>query len=238
MNQGQHGEQPPSLYGPGYAPQGYPPGPPAKKRLGALKIVLAVLGGLFVLGFGSCVICVALGAKAISQPVTVPSASVSAPEAVPGSEVPKNICNKLALAGVVNSCKEPEADQRTDGRTLPDVHVGFDVVGVPTAQGAVTYWLTDAAFQNEGSYPAGDGWVRCKPDSRVKPDDYPDQCVGSPKARIVVTWGTTDNGEWGDCRVPSAGKENPVAVCAKRYPAEYARFHALYDAAKRVVGVP
>lgn len=220
--------------------QGYPYGygqqqpygpPPPQPGMGA-GTVLLIVGGVVV----AAVLFVGGLFAFLHQSNHGPSPTTSAaPAGVPGGQVAKDICNKMTLAGVVKNCKEPEADHRTDGRTLPDVQVGFDVVGVPTGQGAVTYWLTDAAFQNDSSYPAGDGWVRCRPDPRVKPDDYPDQCVGSPKARIVVTWGATDAGEWGDCRVPSAGKENSVAVCAKKYPAEYARYHALYDAAKRVV---
>lgn len=58
-------QQQPPPYGqqPGYPPQGY--AQPPKKGTSPIVIVLAVLGGLVVLMFGSCAICVGIGAKGV-----------------------------------------------------------------------------------------------------------------------------------------------------------------------------
>jgi hypothetical protein len=63
MNQ----QQPP--YGPpGYPQQGYgPPQPPPKKGMSVLTMVLAGFGVIFVLGAGSCLVCVGVGANAASK---------------------------------------------------------------------------------------------------------------------------------------------------------------------------
>jgi hypothetical protein len=61
-----------------------PPGPPPKKPTSALAIVLMIFGGLFVLGVGSCVVCVAVVSKAghdVSAPATVAEAGPARAEA-------------------------------------------------------------------------------------------------------------------------------------------------------------
>lgn len=71
-------QQPPqgSGYGPpgyqqppqGYPPQGYPPQQqPPQKSGGALKTILIVLGTLFVLGMGSCVVCTGLAGMGANE---------------------------------------------------------------------------------------------------------------------------------------------------------------------------
>ena len=68
-------QQPPLGYGPpGHPPQqqnyGPPPGPPPKKGMSTLTMVLAGFGVIFVLGAGSCVVCVGIGANAASKATT------------------------------------------------------------------------------------------------------------------------------------------------------------------------
>lgn len=44
-------------------PQQFPPQPPPKRGMSASKVLL-IIGGVIVLGFGGCVVCVAVGANA------------------------------------------------------------------------------------------------------------------------------------------------------------------------------
>lgn len=48
-------------------PQQYQQPPPQKKGTSPLVIVLAVIGGMMVLGFGGCVLCVGVGAKGVAD---------------------------------------------------------------------------------------------------------------------------------------------------------------------------
>ena len=74
---------PPGGYGAppgGQPPQGgYGAPPPPKKGMSGLTIALIVVGGLAVLGFGSCAVCVGVGAYAGNQAATAPR---PAPEVV------------------------------------------------------------------------------------------------------------------------------------------------------------
>ena len=59
----------------GHASQGYPPGPPQKRGPSAATAALIVLGGVMVLGAGSCVVCVAVGAN--RAPATADSSAAA-----------------------------------------------------------------------------------------------------------------------------------------------------------------
>jgi hypothetical protein len=67
-------QQPPGYPPPGYGPPppGYGP-PPQKKGMSGAAIVLWILGGMFVLGGGSCVLCLAVGASAAGNGKGKPS---------------------------------------------------------------------------------------------------------------------------------------------------------------------
>ena len=58
-------QQPP--YPQQYPQGGYPPQPPQKSGTSPLVIVLAILGGLLVLGFGGCLLCVGVAGKGIAD---------------------------------------------------------------------------------------------------------------------------------------------------------------------------
>ncbi len=67
-------QQPPPGYGPPQyqqpqyqQPQQMPPQPPPKKGMSPVMMVLAVIGGIVVLGFGGCVVCVGVGAKGVAD---------------------------------------------------------------------------------------------------------------------------------------------------------------------------
>lgn len=59
--------QPPNYPPPGYPPHGYQPPPQPSRGTNPIVIVLAVLGVLFVLGAGSCLLCVGMGARGVAK---------------------------------------------------------------------------------------------------------------------------------------------------------------------------
>ncbi len=68
------------MYGPGYPSHGRMP-PPRPSGTSALTVVLIVLGVLFVLGAGSCVVCtglIGLGASAAADPTGTPATAAPA----------------------------------------------------------------------------------------------------------------------------------------------------------------
>jgi hypothetical protein len=92
------------MYGPGYPSPGRMPPPP--QGTSALTVVLIILGVLFVLGAGSCVVCtglIGLGAAAAPDPASAPAT------AVPGA-------NATATPGAAG---EPASDDDTTPSPAP-----------------------------------------------------------------------------------------------------------------------
>jgi hypothetical protein len=138
-------------------------------------------------------------AERTAAPAALPSPATT-PRTVPGGDIAKNVCTQLVAAGVAKNCKEPEdgSHGRTDGRKIQTASVGYELAGVPTAEGAVVYWLTDAAFNDKSDAITRSCGGPDPMNLRGGPyPDYPDECVISVKTRILVTWGATRRDERG-----------------------------------------
>jgi hypothetical protein len=121
--------QPPGPYGPppgsGYGPppQGYPPQPPPKKGMSGAMIALLVLGGIVVLGFGSCVVCVGLAGNAARKNVEAaekrdPSRTSTTPPGTPTA--PAETATPVPITKLLAEYKDNEvrADQEFKGRVV------------------------------------------------------------------------------------------------------------------------
>lgn len=104
-------QQPPPGY-PQYPQQPYyPPQPPQKKGTSPLVIVLAVLGGILVLGFGGCLLCVGAGVKGV--------ADQAAKEKKESDEAKKSVM-KVDLDDLLSDYKgnEVAADKKYKGKFI------------------------------------------------------------------------------------------------------------------------
>jgi hypothetical protein len=226
--------QPPQGWGQQQGQQGYPPpqAPPKKKGMSAGAVVLIIFGALMVLGMGTCLVCVGAATTATKvAPSTTGAASdqLSLSEAVAHATV---ACEKLVTAGVARNCHQMNANchclNSTSTTCCTDGKVGFEVVGgFPNDNGMISCFRTSADYSKDG-----ESTIQAAKTTEAA-DDYANLPVGSAKTRLLMQVGTTDTNpdKWDECME----KKKSVAACTKLYPKQYAAFHALYDAATRVV---
>ncbi len=236
---------PPGQYG--YPPsQGYAP-PPKQGIPRVLKLVLIAVA-IFV-----AIVAIAIVQSGSPQPAAAPTAAAEAPsmsDSLPdelslADAISKAMspCEQLERLGFAKNCSAQNANghcltQRDpDGTEHPSTStscvrmgvVRFDVVGAFQGdEGHVRCYRTDKDFKDAGD---------TEKDFDISPDDYPDLQVRSAKTRLLIDWGSAPGSDdaWDQCS-PNMDAA-AVAVCAKKYPAEYARLRALYEAAARVLGV-
>jgi hypothetical protein len=149
---------------------------------------------------------------------------------VDGIERSGAICERLISAGVAKNCEKAEKPEkpRPSGLRGPVAFVSrFEPVGgFPKDKCTVRVDHSDKEFKEFSESMAI---------FNVDANDFPRAVVFSTAAAMWRSSVYCDaafekSHKWDDCR-----EKKPAAACAKLFPAEYARYRALHDAAVRIV---
>jgi len=194
---------------------------PPRRGLSGLLIALIAIGGIFGLMFGGCLCLALIGSSHRSSSSSIAPAPV--PQAIDGAKVASDACNALHNVGFAQSCP---ASVHAGSR----VTLEFALSDFPTNQLRITFDPTTAPAASSSA--------------DVLVSDYPNMKVASPKSKLTIEVVQDPSDEWNKCvtgqikiavGTPEAKQKTADAACAKKYPLRYGWFHALYDAAQRIV---